>query len=126
MKVYVPNEGNKWRVDLDRMSSRVVDRVSQLNPGFFSAKGEIVEFMPLDGDNWVAFGVLKNKLKYRFVVPANDTLAPQVTDLITEEPANPSNIHPECGDDLGKLNQAQLIVCASAPLDEMDRRQKPR
>ena len=135
MRIYVLSSDDPRVVNLDDLEARVRQAISDENPGFFSAKGKLVEFLPLDDKNWQVYAELGGRVVYRITVPADSRIRPVVTSLDgidetpveDDEPESPSQGEPgasDCATDLSKLSDVQLASCLSDIAAELEARQK--
>ena len=114
--------------------ARVRQAISDDNPGFFAAKGKLVEFLPLDDKSWQVYAELGGRVVYRITVPADSRIRPEVTSLdgIDETPAEGDDSSPSqgeqgassCAADLSKLSDKDLASCLSDIAGELESRQK--
>jgi hypothetical protein len=124
-RIYVLNDGDARITAIPRMENRIKTFLSA-DPGFYPAGGHIVEFLPLDGVTWQAYGELNGQVKYLFTVPVDESKPISVVNLSTGAPYTP----PQPGDvggrspcaDFRTATREQLRDCALQALEEDKRR----
>jgi hypothetical protein len=143
-KIYVLSDNDPRRVNILTLKGAARNALSQLNPGFFSAGGEIVEFLPvrLGSDTtgntgmWQAYGELNSQVVYRLDIPTTAGVAPTVYSLqngsqatgtpATTTPSTGANTVPSARSDCAKtpsvMSAAQLQACVNADLAELVQR----
>jgi len=144
-KIYVLADNDPRRVNILTLKGAARNALSQLNPGFFSAGGEIVEFLPVKlgsdttGNNgmWQAYGELNSQVVYRIDIPTTAGVSPTVYSLqngsqattppVTTTPntggaTGTSPARSDCGKQPGVMTPAQLQACVNADLAELVKR----
>lgn len=134
MRIHVLANEDPRVVNLDDLEARVRQAISDDNPGFFAAKGKLVEFLPLDDKSWQVYAELGGRVVYRITVPADSQIRPEVTSLdgIDETPTEGDSPSPSqgessassCATDLSKLSDKDLASCLSDIAGELESRQK--
>lgn len=133
LRIYVLASDDPRAVNLDDLEARTRQAISDENPGFFSAKGKLVEFLPLDDKSWQVYAELGGRVVYRITVPTDSRIRPQVTSLenFDETPSKDGTNSPNqggnatsCNSDLNKLSNPELVSCLSDVANEMKSRQK--
>lgn len=118
--LYVLNSNDNRVINIDNLEASARDFVSQQNPGFFSSGGSLIEYTPVDGNEWRAFGEINGRVVYRLDIAADNSVAPVLTNLETftgttpgsgKAQANPTQV---CGTPVAQLSQAQILTCAQA------------
>lgn len=113
MKIYVLSSTDKRQINIDNLESDARNYVSEVQPGFFSSGGKLIEFTPVDGDIWRAFGELNGRVIYRLDISASASIQPKLVSL---EPSNDNaggnqKSGPDCGQTVGTLSKQQLLQC---------------
>lgn len=137
LSVYVLDEKDLRRINVDNLEADARNYLSQQVPGFISSGGSLVEFTPVNGDVWRAFGELNGRVVYRLDISANNTIAPVLVNLDTSQPKStpttPGNRQAPppvssngslCGRSITELTTAQLASCMKQFADEMAKRQE--
>jgi hypothetical protein len=138
-KVYVLADNDPRQVNLDNLLADAKTFISTEQPGFISAGGKIVEFLPTGstkpgdkGDEWQAYGEINGRVAYRLDLTATGWLTPQWIALEpTAEQPNPtgpgSTTPPagavDCGKPAKDLTQSNLVSCLQQFADELGQRQ---
>jgi hypothetical protein len=132
LRIYVLANDDPRVVNLEDLEARTRQAISEADPGFFAAQGTLVEFLPLDDENWQVYAELGGRVVYRITVPADARVRPQVTRLdgFEEAPVSPSSTPSSqdgsnCAADLSALSNDQLASCLADIAEELKRRQEP-
>lgn len=126
-KIYVLPDNSPRIINLIDLEARAKQALSATNPGFFSAGGRIVEFLPVNADRWQAYGELNNRVNYRLDIPTGSQAQTQVVDLTSGSASSSgstgSGSYPDvCGKDPATLTDDQLAVCVKKFGDELAKR----
>lgn len=112
LSVYVLSPNDPRVVNVDNLEATAKDYVSQQDPGFFSSGGQLIEFTPVDGNVWRAFGELNGRVVYRLDISANNSIQPNLVSLEsftgTTSTKDPNKV---CGTSISQLSQAQIENC---------------
>jgi hypothetical protein len=145
-KVYMLADNDPRMVNLDNLLADAKTYVSTEQPGFISAGGKIVEFLPTGskkpgdkGDEWQAYGEIGGRVAYRLDLTATGWLTPKWVSLepTTEQPGQttpggtntggttpPATGAVNCGKPAKDLSQSDLVKCLQQFADELGNRQK--
>ena len=126
-RIYVLPDDSPKIINLIDLEARAKQALSATNPGFFSAGGRIVEFLPVNAGRWQAYGELNNRVNYRLDIPTNSQARTQVVDLSggstsTSGPTNTGSRSAVCGKDPATLTDDQLALCIKEFGDELAKR----
>lgn len=138
-KVYMLANNDPRVVNLDNLAAAAKDYVSQVQPGFISSGGKIVEFLPTGGskpgdkgDEWQAYGELNGRVVYRLDITATNWIQPAWVSLEpnTNQPGQPTSVAPGapaagtsvCGKPLNGLTPSQLTNCIDQFSGELGQR----
>jgi hypothetical protein len=131
-RIYVLDDNDARITALPRLENRI-KTVLASDPGFYPAGGRVIEFLPLDGGTWQAYGELNGQVKYVFTVPVDESKPVTVVNLSTgAQVANPPTGRPgtrpgtgpglsPCAD-FATATREQLRECAFRALEEDRRR----
>lgn len=129
LSMYVLDEDDSRRVNIDNLEADALDYLAKNAGTFISNGGKLVEFTPVDGDVWMAFGELKGRVVYRLEISAGDTITPRLVSVGATGNDNESegggNDTEFCGQSPGELTPNQLVNCIQVMADELDQRQEP-
>ena len=131
--VYVLADNDERVVNLDQLAASAKDFVSQVQPGFISAGGKLVEFLPTTSDIWQAYGELNGRVVYRLRISATNKIQPELVSL---GPAGPGAPPTEggtppvttttggqgCDAPAATMPQTELVACLQRLADELARR----
>ncbi|GAA0934611.1 hypothetical protein [Virgisporangium aurantiacum] len=127
-RIYVLDDGDERITALTRLENRI-KAVLASDPGFYPAGGRVIEFLPLDGRTWQAYGELDGQVKYLFTVPVDESKPVTVANLLTGGQATtPPTNQPGDGAaaspcaDFARATREQLRDCAFRALEEDRRR----
>ncbi len=133
-KIYVLPDNDPRIVNLSDLSARAKQALSSENPGFFSAGGKIVEFLPVDATHWQAYGELGNRVDYRLEIPTDSQVQAEVVPLdgSSAKPSDPGNSgsdkgnaqvgNADCGKKLASLPTKKLAQCLADISEELNGR----
>jgi hypothetical protein len=137
MSIYALADNDPRRINIDNLEADARNYLSQKVPGFFSSGGKLVEFVPVDGDIWRAFGELNGRVVYQLDISANKTVAPVLIDLDANiqvdvpapqpvPPVQPSQQQPSgfsvCGNSPDTLTPDQVATCIKLFTDQLAER----
>lgn len=131
-RIYVLEANDSQIVNLYDLTARAKQALSATNPGFFSAGGKIVEFLPVSTTVWQAYGELGNRVVYRLDIPTSSQAQTFVFDLsnstslgtLVKGPStNPVGGGSVCGQDPSTLTPAQLASCIGQLATELNKRE---
>lgn len=122
-RIYVLDDGDNRITALTRLENRI-KAVLTSDPSFYPAGGRVIEFLPLDGGTWQAYGELNGQVKYVFTVPVDESKPVTVNNLQTgsQPGTSPTNDSVSPCADFSKATREQLRECAFRALEEDRRR----
>lgn len=131
-RIYVLDDNDARITALPRLENRIKAVLSS-DPGFYPAGGKIIEFIPLDGGTWQAYGEVNGQVKYVFTVPVDESKPVTVANLPAGGAAQPQTQpqpQPQPGvdpalspcADFSRATREQLRECAYRALEEDRRR----
>lgn len=124
-RIYVLNDGDARIATITRMENRIKTFLSA-DPGFYPAGGKVVEFLPLDGLTWQAYGEVNGMVKYVFTVPLDESSQITAVNLANGQAYTPPQPGTGAGGspcaDFTKATRDQLRDCALRALEEDKRR----
>lgn len=129
--VYVLADDDERVVNLDQLAASAKDYVSQVQPGFISAGGKLVEFLPTTADIWQAYGELNGRVVYRLRISATNKIQPELVSLGPGGPGQPTQGGPPvtttgggqgCDAPVATMPQSELVNCLQRLADELARR----
>lgn len=144
LSIYVLGNNDTRRINIDNLESNANTFLST-NIGTFKANnGVLVEFTPVDGDTWRAFGEIGGRVVYRLDISARSTIVPRLVEIdpdtgetkqvisdgsVTdpgegEEPSGNGNTGggTGCGAPAAQLTTGQLANCLAQLAGEFQRR----
>ncbi|MCB9834405.1 hypothetical protein H6792_00025 [Candidatus Nomurabacteria bacterium] len=128
LSLYILGEDDHRRVNIDNLEADALDYLAKNAGTFISNGGKLVEFTPVDGDVWRAFGELKGRVVYRLEISAGGRITPQLVSVgATGSPTQTGESSDTglCGQDPKSLTPNQLVICIQALADELGQRQQP-
>lgn len=123
LDVYVLADDDPRRINIDTLESDALDYFRRNAGTFRSNGGKLVEFVPVDGDVWRAFGELNGRVVYRLDISANNSISPRLVSLSPEDPSE-SVDNAACGEPVGGLTPTQLVACIQQMADELEAREQ--
>ncbi len=127
LDVYVLADDDPRRINIDNLEADALNYFVENVGTFRSNGGKLVEFTPVNGDVWRAFGELNGRVVYRLDISANNTIRPQLVTLSPqgEEPdaeeGGPDNA--ACGEPIEGLTPNQLTDCIRLMADALDQQE---
>lgn len=128
LSLYVLDEDDPRRVNIDNLEADALDYLAKNAGTFISNGGRLVEFTPVDGDVWRAFGELNGRVVYLLQISAGDKINPRLVSVgatSNDKQGAEENITKFCGQSLSILTPQQLVNCIQAMADELNHRQQP-
>jgi hypothetical protein len=140
MSIYVLADNDQRRINIDNLEADARNYLLQKVPGFFSSDGKLVEFVPVDGDIWRAFGELNGRVVYQLDISANKTVAPVLINLDSNTPVDGAAPAPPsqtgqsgqpapqpsgfslCGNSPDTMSSDQVATCVKTFVDELAKR----
>jgi hypothetical protein len=126
LKVFVLNDNDPRVASISDMETSVRQKLSEQYPGFYSAKGYLAEFLPLDDKTWQVYAEINGRVVFRVIVPVDTDISPTVYEIESvgdkdtdEGPTTKS----ACVEDLKSLDNAELTLCLNDVADEFSLRQ---
>jgi hypothetical protein len=133
LSMYVLEENDPRRINIDTMASTANDWMAR-NAGLFRAnEGVLIEFTPVNGEVWRAFGEMNNQVVYQLDISLNSRIKPNLVSLSTEYgtelapsqgtvPSTPPSAASGDCNNIASLNVDQLQQCANALVGELAKR----
>lgn len=81
LSIYVLSPSDPRQINVDNMEAEARNWLAQQDPGFISSGGQLVEFTPVGGNRWRAYGEVNGRVVYLLDVDATGTVAPQLTSV---------------------------------------------
>lgn len=125
LSLYVLGKDDPRRVNIDNLEADALDYFAKNAGTFISNGGKLVEFTPVDGDIWRAFGELKGRVVYRLEISAGDNITPQLVSVGStgnDEQSGDGNDTKFCGQSPVDLTPNQLVKCIRTMADELEQR----
>jgi len=126
-RIYVLPDDDPRAVNLEDLEARTRDALNREDPGFYAAKGKLVEFLPLSSDSWQVYAELSGRVVYRIEVPTDARIEPKVFSLTSssseDDPDGTQDQASACVEDLSALDDKDLAQCLSDIADELNSRQ---
>lgn len=142
--IYVLPDDDPRAANLDDLEARTKEALSRTDPGFYPAGGKLVEFLPLNSQQWQVYGEFNGRVSYRIVVPTNSRVRATVYEVTSEEDptAQPSGSTPQpsgaatppggtssvsvCTEQLDRLSDSDLARCLEDVAKEFQSRNKDK
>lgn len=127
LSIYVLDDGDRRRINVDNLEADARNYFVNNAGTFISNGGKLVEFIPVDGDVWRAFGELNGRVVYRLDISANGSITPRLVAISPEgepeaKPGEGPKVDDICGKPVAELNAGQLANCLKQFADELARR----
>jgi hypothetical protein len=114
LDVYVLGDEDPRRINIDNLEADALNFLVDNAGTFKSNGGRLVEFTPVDGDMWRAFGELNGRVVYQLDISASNKIAPKLVNLSPQSQGEKKADQPDnsaCGQPLAGLTQPQLVNC---------------
>lgn len=123
LNVWALANNDPRELNIDNLDAQAKNWLSTQDPGFFSSGGKLVEFTPVDGDVWRAFGEINGRVEYRLDISASNKVEPNLVSLeqtSTAPGSAPAQVTNQiCGTAISSLTPAQLAGCAKQFADAL-------
>ena len=131
LSIYVLSPSDPRQINVDNMEAEARNWLAQQEPGFISSGGRLLEFTPVGGNMWRAYGELNGRVVYLLDVDATGTVAPALTSVTafggsTGSSGSPSSATPDtavCGKPLASLSTSDLAFCLQKFADQLASRE---
>jgi len=128
LTMYILERDDPRAINIDNLEADARNYLATNAGTFISNGGKLIEFTPIDGDLWRAFGELNGRVVYRLDISASANIRPELVNIgagadTPDEGETPSNS--ECGNTLSDLTPTQLGECLKVLTDELVSRQPP-
>jgi hypothetical protein len=129
LSIYVLASSDPRQINVDNMEAEARNWLAQEQPGFISSGGDLLEFTPVGGDMWRAYGELNGRVVYLLDIDATGKVAPTLTSVSPIGP-NSGSGGPAgspgtavCGKPLASLSTAQLAFCLQQFANQLSTRE---
>lgn len=130
LSVYVLSPSDPREINVDNMEAEARNWLAEQQPGFISSGGKLLEFTPVGGNKWRAYGELNGRVVYLLDIDATGTVAPTLTTVsafggpggTTGKPGLPATA--VCGKPLASLSTTQLAFCLQQFANQLAGREK--
>jgi hypothetical protein len=124
LSVYVLGPADPRQINVDNMEAEARNWLAQQQPGFISSGGQLLEFTPVGGNLWRAYGELNGRVVYLLDVDATGSVAPVLTGVSplggsAGGSAGGGSGTAVCGKPLASLTTAQLAFCLRTFADQL-------
>lgn len=124
LRIFVLNDDDARVASISDMEASVRQKLSERYPGFYTAKGYLAEFLPLDAKTWQVYAEINGRVVYRVVVPVDTDISPTVYEIDpVSEVEGEDPILSDCVEDLKALDDETLAKCLSDVAGEFESRQ---
>jgi hypothetical protein len=111
LSLYVLGNGDPRQVNIDNMEAQARAWFAQQVPGFISSGGKLLEFTPLGGNLWRAYGEINGRVDYLLDFDATGIVSPALTDVSGISKGSPSGGAKLNCDNPSQLTEAQIATC---------------
>lgn len=114
LDMYVLGDKDPRRINIDNLEADALNFLVDNAGTFKSNGGRLVEFTPVDGDVWRAFGELNGRVVYQLDISASNKVGPKLVNLTSQSKGESKANQPDnsaCGQPLTGLTQSQLVDC---------------
>jgi hypothetical protein len=131
LSIYVLSASDPRQINIDNMEAEARNWLAQQEPGFISSGGKLLEFTPVGGNMWRAYGELNGRVVYLLDLDATGSVAPTLTSVSlsgevggsgaggSAGPGGPAGSTAVCGNPLASLTASQLAFCLRSFANEL-------
>jgi len=133
LSIYVLAPDDPRQINVDNMEAEARNWLAQQQPGFISSGGQLLEFTPVGGDTWRAYGELSGRVVYLLDIDATGKFAPTLTSVSPAGAATGPGSGPGsgsatpgtalCGRPLSSLTTQQIAFCLRQFADQLSQRE---
>jgi hypothetical protein len=126
MSIYVLAPGDPRQINVDSMQAQAQNWLAQNEPGFISSGGKLLEFTPVAGNMWRAYGELNGRVVYLLDIDATGQIAPALTSVASPGPGSPGSATSAtaiCGKPLTSLTTPQITFCLRQFANQLSQRE---
>jgi hypothetical protein len=109
------------------MEAEARNWLAQQEPGFVSSGGQLLEFTPLGGNLWRAYGELNGRVVYLLDIDATGRFSPTLTSVSPlgsgAGGSGASTANAVCGRPLSSLSTSQIATCLREFADQLATRE---
>ena len=121
------------QINVDNMEAEARNWLAQQQPGFISSGGKLLEFTPLGGNRWRAYGELNGRVVYLLDIDATGRFSPTLTSVSplgsgaggagAGPGAGAGVSNAVCGKALSSLSTSQIATCLREFADQLATRE---
>jgi hypothetical protein len=127
LSIYVLSPSDPRQINVDNLEAEARNWLAQQEPGFISSGGMLLEFTPVGGNMWRAYGELNGRVVYLLDMDATGSVAPTLTSVSplssgvggSGGTGGSAGSTAECGKPLASLTASQLAFCLRSFADEL-------
>jgi len=131
LSIYVLAPSDSRQINVDNMEAEARNWLAQQQPGFISSGGQLLEFTPVGGNMWRAYGELNGRVVYLLDIDATGQFAPTLTSVspagTASGPGSGSGSGAAstalCGKPLSSLTTQQIAFCLRQFADQLSQRE---
>jgi hypothetical protein len=127
LAIYVLSPSDPRQINVDNMEAEARNWLSQQQPGFISSGGKLLEFTPLGGNRWRAYGELNGRVVYLLDIDATGRFSPTLTSVsplgLGVGGAGAVAGNAVCGKPLSSLSTSQIATCLRQFADQLATRE---
>jgi hypothetical protein len=131
LSIYVLAPSDSRQINVDNMEAEARNWLAQQEPGFISSGGQLLEFTPVGGNMWRAYGELNGRVVYLLDIDATGRFAPTLTSVSPTGAAPGSGSGSGsgaastalCGRPLSSLTTQQIAFCLRQFADQLSQRE---
>ena len=133
LSIYVLAPSDPRQINVDSMEAGARNWLALQEPGFISSGGQLLEFTPLGGNMWRAYGEFSGRVVYLLDIDATGRLSPALTSVTPLGTGSGSGAGSSgsaggsgsavCGKPLSSLSTSQLATCLREFADQLSVRE---
>jgi len=130
LSIYVLAPSDSRQINVDNMEAEARNWLAQQEPGFISSGGQLLEFTPVSGNTWRAYGELNGRVVYLLDIDATGRFTPTLTSVSPTGATSGTGTGRGsgaastaiCGRPLSSLTSQQITFCLREFADQLAQR----
>jgi hypothetical protein len=132
LSLYVLAPDDPRQINVDNMEAEARNWLAQQEPGFISSGGQLLEFTPVAGSMWRAYGEVNGRVVYLLDIDATNQVAPTLTSVSAAGGSGTGSgtgtgsgavSTAVCGKPVASLSVQQLAFCLRQFADQLSQRE---
>lgn len=128
LTIYMLGKDDPRRVNIDNLEADALNYLVENFGTFKSNGGKLVEFTPIDGNRWIAFGEINGRVVNKIEISADASIPTKIVQISPEgttaevEGKEPTKPKLDCGKPTGQMTIEELTTCSQNFITELGAR----